>query len=90
MRSVPAAPFSRRTQHVAMVVPGSTGSLCQVPMIMSESHDGVLKESDGQVSTTQIGHLFGLNSGTGAPIYLSDVGNQMYAFTGAQRVVVPR
>ncbi len=58
-------------------------------MIMSESHDGVLKESDGQVSTTQIGHLFGLNSGTGAPRSLSDVGNQMYEFTGANPSLFP-
>ena len=69
--------------------PGSTGNVCQVSMIMSESHDGVLKESDGQVSTTQIGHLFGLNSATGAATSLSDVGNQMYAFTGANASLFP-
>ncbi len=69
--------------------PGSAGNLCTVRMIMSESHDGVLKESDGHVSTTQIGHLFGLNSGTGAATSLSDIGNQMYAFTGANTSLFP-
>ena len=71
------------------LTPGSTGNLCQVSMIMSESHDGVLEDSDGQVSTTQIGHLFGLNSGTGAPLDLSNVGDQMYAFTGANDSLSP-
>ena len=68
---------------------GSTGNVCTVRMIMSESHDGVLKESGGQVSTTQLGHLFALNTATGAATSVSDVGKQMYAFTGANTSLFP-
>jgi len=71
------------------LTPGSTGTACFVRLIMSESHDGIATESDGQVSTTQMGHLLGLNSATGAASNLADVGDQMYAFTGANKSLFP-
>ena len=62
--------------------PGSS-SICTVRMIISLSHDGIAAETGGAVSTTQMGHLFGLDPVTGASKDLADVGDQMYAFTGA-------
>ena len=71
------------------LAPGSS-SICTVKMIMSESHDGVAAETGGAVSTTQMGHLFGLDPASGATRDLSNVGDQMYQFTGARQVAVPR
>ena len=54
---------------------------CQVRMIMSESHDGVAAASDGHLNATQLGHLFRLDGASGSATSLSDVGDQMYAWT---------
>lgn len=59
---------------------GSGG--CQIRMIMSESHDGVFAASKGAADTTQLGHLFRLNGATGQATSVSDVGDQMYKWTG--------
>ncbi len=69
--------------------PGLGRDGCQVRMIMSESHDGVFNQSGGSVSTTQIGHLFGLDSSSGAATDLGDVGDQMYKFTGDNSSLFP-
>lgn len=55
---------------------------CQIRMIMSESHDGVAAVTGGAVNATQLGHLFKLNGATGAATSVSDVGDQMYKWTG--------
>ena len=70
------------------LAPGSS-SICTVKMIMSESHDGVAAETGGAVSTTQMGHLFGLDPASGATRNLSNVGDQMYQFTGANKSLFP-
>jgi hypothetical protein len=49
---------------------------------MSESHDGVLATSGGAADSTQLGHLFRLNGATGQATSVSDVGDQMYKWTG--------
>jgi hypothetical protein len=54
---------------------------CQVRVIISESRDGVNHATSG-LTFSQIGHLYRLNRATGAPTNLSDVGDQMYAWTG--------
>ncbi|GAB4003703.1 ScyD/ScyE family protein [Nocardioides ultimimeridianus] len=55
---------------------------CQVRMITSESTPGVLAATDGQVNDPQAGHLYRLDGATGAATSLSDVGSQMYQWTG--------
>ena len=70
------------------LAPGSS-SICTVRMIMSESHDGIAAETGGAVSTTQMGHLFALDPASGAPRDLSNVGDQMYQFTGAHKSLFP-
>ncbi len=62
---------------------------CQIRMIMSESHDGVAAASGGQANATQLGHLFRLDGATGAATSLSDVGDQMYAWTTARKQLFP-
>ena len=57
---------------------------CQVLMIMGESHDGLAAASGGQVNTQQMGHLYRLDGAGGAASSRSDVGDQMYAWTGAR------
>ncbi len=57
----------------------STG--CQIRMIMSESHDGVLKDSEGALDSTQLGHLFAINSETGVATDVSNVGDQNFQWT---------
>ena len=70
------------------LAPGSS-SICTVRMIMSESHDGIAAQTGGAVSTTQMGHLFALDPASGAPRDLSNVGDQMYQFTGAHKSLFP-
>ncbi|HWU23505.1 MAG TPA: ScyD/ScyE family protein [Nocardioides sp.] len=62
---------------------------CQVRMITSESTPGVLAETDGQVNDPQAGHLYRLDGATGAPTSLSDVGSQMYQWTGDHADLFP-
>ena len=62
---------------------------CAVRLIVSESHKGVAAMSKGAISTTQIGHLFRLNRTTGHPTDLSNVGDQMYAFTTTHKKLFP-
>src|SRR4029450_2593360 len=64
--------------------PGSS-SICTVRLIISLSHDGVAEATGGAVSTTQMGHLFGLDPASGAARDLADVGDQMFAFTDAHK-----
>jgi hypothetical protein len=67
----------------------SSGGGCQVRMIMSESHDGVAAVSNGALNPTQLGHLFALDSRTGQATSLSDVGDQMFTFTGIHKDLFP-
>ena len=67
----------------------SSGGGCQVRMIMSESHDGVAAVSNGALNPTQLGHLFALDSRTGQATSLSDVGDQMFKFTGDNKDLFP-
>jgi hypothetical protein len=62
---------------------------CQVRLIMSESHDGVSAATGGGVNSSQLGHLFRLNKATGVAKGLSDVGDQMYKFTGDHSDLFP-
>jgi glucose/arabinose dehydrogenase len=66
------------------LAPGSS-SICTVRMIISLSHDGIAAETGGAVNTTQMGHLFGLDPASGAAKDLANVGDQMFAITGAHQ-----
>lgn len=55
---------------------------CQVQMVTGESTDGVLAQSGGAVNDPQAGRLFRLDGATGAATEKSDVGDQMYQWTG--------
>ena len=67
----------------------SSGTSCQVRLIMSESHDGAAAVSGGAIQSTQLGHLFRLNARTGVPTDLSDVGDQMFTWTGDRKELFP-
>ena len=54
---------------------------CALSLITSESHDGVAAATNGAVQTTQAGHLFRINRGTGVATDRSNVGDQDYKFT---------
>lgn len=62
---------------------------CQLVMIMAESHDGIAADSGGTISTQQTGHLFRLDGASGAASSRSDVGDQMYAWTGDRNDLFP-
>jgi hypothetical protein len=62
---------------------------CQLAVIMSESHDGIAADSGGTINTQQMGHLFRLDSASGAASSRSDVGDQMYAWTGNRQDLFP-
>ena len=62
---------------------------CQIRMIMSESHDGIAAASGGALDATQAGLLFGLNGRTGKATEVSDVGDQMYKWTGDRKDLFP-
>jgi hypothetical protein len=62
---------------------------CQIRMIMAESHDGIAAASGGQLNATQAGLLFGLEGATGSASKISDVGNQMYKWTGDHQSLFP-
>lgn len=63
------------------------GRGCSLSMIMSESHDGLLKTTG--IQTTQMGHLFHLNRHNGSARSVSDVGDQSYAFTTVHKDLFP-
>jgi hypothetical protein len=67
----------------------STRDGCQIRMIMSESHDGVAAATGGAVNASQLGHLFKLNGATGVATSVSDVGDQMYTWTGDHAALFP-
>src|SRR5258706_11251532 len=67
----------------------SGGGGCQVRMIMSESNDGVAAVSNGALNPTQLGQLFRLDSRTGQATSISDVGDQMFKFTGDHKDLFP-
>jgi hypothetical protein len=54
---------------------------CALSLITSESHDGVAAASKGAIQTTQAGHLFRINRGTGVATDRANVGDQNYQFT---------
>jgi glucose/arabinose dehydrogenase len=62
---------------------------CQVRMITSESTPGVLAATGGAVNDPQAGHLYRLNGATGAATSTSDVGSQMYKWTGDHSSLFP-
>jgi hypothetical protein len=62
---------------------------CQIRMIMSESHDGIAAASGGNLNATQAGLLFGLDGATGTASKISDVGDQMYKWTGDHKALFP-
>ncbi|GCD89321.1 ScyD/ScyE family protein [Nocardioides sp. LS1] len=62
---------------------------CQLLMIASESTPGILAVSGGSVNDPQAGHLYRLNGATGAATSTSDVGSQMYQWTGDHASVFP-
>jgi hypothetical protein len=62
---------------------------CQLAMIMSVSHDGIAADSGGTINTQQMGHLLRLNGASGAASSRSDVGDQMYAWTGDRKDLFP-
>lgn len=60
---------------------------CQVYMITSLSTPGVLKEAGA--NDPEAGHLYKLNSATGAATSKSDVGSQMYQWTTDHQSLFP-
>ena len=62
---------------------------CQLMMITSESTPGVLAATGGAVNDPQAGHLYRLNGATGAATSKSDVGSQMYKWTGDHSTLFP-
>lgn len=68
---------------------GQAAPPCHVAMIMSESTAGIAADSGGAVNDTQAGRLYSLDGATGTPTVRSDVGDQMYAFTGANQQLFP-
>lgn len=62
---------------------------CPIMLITSESHDGVAAATGGAVRTTQAGHLFALDPRSGAATDRSDVGDQVYAWTEANKALFP-
>jgi hypothetical protein len=62
---------------------------CQLLMITSESTPGVLAATGGAVNDPEAGHLYRLNGGNGAATPKSDVGSQMYQWTGDHASLFP-
>lgn len=62
---------------------------CQVEMITSESTPGILAATNGAVTDPQAGHLYRLDGATGAATARSDVGSQMYQWTGDRTDLFP-
>jgi hypothetical protein len=65
------------------------GSGCRIRVILSESHDGVAAATNGAVNAKQLGHLYSLNSRTGKATSVSDVGDQMFKWTGDHKALFP-
>lgn len=62
---------------------------CQVQMITSESTPGILAATGGSVNAPQAGQLYRLDGATGAATAKSDVGSQMYQWTGDHASLFP-
>lgn len=62
---------------------------CAVRLILSLSQDGVAALSKGAVSAKDAGHLYRLSRKTGRKTDLSNVGNQMYKWTGDRKSLFP-
>lgn len=62
---------------------------CQVLMITGESTPGVLAATGNAVNDPQAGHLYRLDGATGAARSRSDVGSQMYKWTGDHQSLFP-
>lgn len=62
---------------------------CQLLMITSESTPGVLDATGGAVNDPEAGHLYHLNGADGAATSRSDVGSQMYRWTGDHADLFP-
>jgi hypothetical protein len=62
---------------------------CQVLMIKSESTPGILAATGGAVNDPEAGHLYRLDGATGAATSKSDVGSQMYQWTGDHSDLFP-
>jgi hypothetical protein len=62
---------------------------CALSLITSESHDGVAAVTKGAVQTTQAGHLFHINRGTGVASDRANVGDQDYQFTSDHKDLFP-
>jgi glucose/arabinose dehydrogenase len=62
---------------------------CQVLMITGESTPGVLAATGNAVNDPQAGHLYRLDGATGAATSKSDVGSQMYQWTGEHQSLFP-
>jgi hypothetical protein len=64
-------------------------SNCPLVMITGESTPGVLAATGGAVNDPQAGHLYRFNRGTGTVVDRSDVGTQMYQWTGDHASLFP-
>ncbi|HZR95530.1 MAG TPA: ScyD/ScyE family protein, partial [Gaiellaceae bacterium] len=62
---------------------------CQIRLIMSESRAGIAAESNGALNATQAGLLFALDGASGRATAVSDVGDQMYKWTGDRKSLFP-
>ena len=62
---------------------------CTIRLIVSESHDGIAALTNGAIQTKDAGHLYALNPRTGRATSKSNVGDQQYAFTTANKSLFP-
>lgn len=62
---------------------------CQVLTVLGESTAGVAAQTGGAVNAPQAGHLLRLDGATGAVSDVSDVGDQMYQWTGDHKSLFP-
>ncbi len=62
---------------------------CSVQMIMSESHKGIAATTGGAVQTKDAGHLYQLDTHSGTPTDLSNVGDQSYRWTREHKYLFP-
>ena len=87
--SAHGAPEVLGPEGITTFCPGTAADSCQVRMIESESRDGVNATNEGlgvrKLSFSQIGHLYALSPETGRPTDKSDVGDQQFAWTTANK-----
>src|SRR2546427_5766071 len=84
--SAHGAPEVLGPEGITTFCPGTAADSCQVRMIESESHDGVVATTSAlEHKFTQIGHLYALSPETGRPTDKSDVGDQQFAWTTANK-----